>query len=171
MPQTVMWETVGSIPGLGRFPWRRERLPTPVFWPGEFHGLCCPQGHKELDMTERLSLIKLVKAHELLSPVSKDISCHQGDFPYSMKYFALSVTYLAPPVVYNRTEKPYLALVAGHLCTRTILFKYYLTSQQLHTGGAVSSFSRHRNSALKMFCNVSSVTQQSAKFNICYTAL
>ena len=28
-----------SIPGLGRFPWRRGRLPTPVFWPGEFHGL------------------------------------------------------------------------------------------------------------------------------------
>ena len=37
---------------LGKVPWRRERLPTPVFWPGEFHG---PQGHKELDMTERLS--------------------------------------------------------------------------------------------------------------------
>ena len=30
---------LGSIPGLGRFPWRRERLSTPVFWPGEFHGL------------------------------------------------------------------------------------------------------------------------------------
>ena len=28
----------GSSPGLERFPWRRERLPTPVFWPGEFHG-------------------------------------------------------------------------------------------------------------------------------------
>ena len=27
---------LGSIPGLGRFPWRRKRLPTPVFWPGEF---------------------------------------------------------------------------------------------------------------------------------------
>ena len=27
------------IPGLGRLPWRRERLPTPVFWPGEFHGV------------------------------------------------------------------------------------------------------------------------------------
>ena len=26
---------LGSIPGLRRFPWRRERLPTPVFWPGE----------------------------------------------------------------------------------------------------------------------------------------
>ena len=23
---------------VGRFPWRRERLPTPVFRPGEFHG-------------------------------------------------------------------------------------------------------------------------------------
>ena len=27
---------LGSIPGLGKIPWRRERLPTPVFWPGEF---------------------------------------------------------------------------------------------------------------------------------------
>ena len=29
---------LGSIPGLGRFPWRRERLHPPVFWPGESHG-------------------------------------------------------------------------------------------------------------------------------------
>ena len=28
----------GSIPGLGRFPWRREWQPTPVFLPGESHG-------------------------------------------------------------------------------------------------------------------------------------
>ena len=33
-----------------------SRLPTPVFWPGEFHGLYSPWGHKELDTTERLSL-------------------------------------------------------------------------------------------------------------------
>ena len=26
---------LGSIPGLGRFPWRRARQPTPVFLPGE----------------------------------------------------------------------------------------------------------------------------------------
>jgi len=37
-------------------PWRRERLPTPVFWPGEFHRLCSPQDHKESDTTEWLSL-------------------------------------------------------------------------------------------------------------------
>ena len=30
---------LGSIPGVGKIPWRRERLPTLVFWPGEFHGL------------------------------------------------------------------------------------------------------------------------------------
>ena len=24
---------------VGKIPWRKERLPTPVFWPGEFHGL------------------------------------------------------------------------------------------------------------------------------------
>ena len=39
-------------PWVGTIPWRKERLPTPVFWPGEFHGLCSPGGHKELDMTE-----------------------------------------------------------------------------------------------------------------------
>ena len=34
----AMWETwVGSLGW--EDPWRRERLPTPVFWPGEFHGL------------------------------------------------------------------------------------------------------------------------------------
>ena len=47
---------LGSIPGLGRFPWRREMLPTPVFWSGEFHGLNSPWGRRESDMTERLSL-------------------------------------------------------------------------------------------------------------------
>ena len=37
-------------------PWRKERLPTPVFWPGEYHGLYSPWGREESDTTERLSL-------------------------------------------------------------------------------------------------------------------
>ena len=41
---------------IGKIPWRRERLPTPVFWPGEFHGLNSPWGHKESDTTGWLSL-------------------------------------------------------------------------------------------------------------------
>ena len=42
-------------------PWRREWLPSPVFWPGEFHGQRSLPGYsqwgrKESDMTEWLSL-------------------------------------------------------------------------------------------------------------------
>jgi len=42
-------------------PWRRERLPTPVFWPGEFHGQRSLVGYspwscKELDTTEQQTL-------------------------------------------------------------------------------------------------------------------
>ena len=48
-------------PWFGRIPWRREWLPTLVYWPGEFHGQrslagYSPWGHKKLDPTERLSL-------------------------------------------------------------------------------------------------------------------
>ena len=32
-------ESTCNAGDLGLIPWRRERLPTPVFWPGEFHGL------------------------------------------------------------------------------------------------------------------------------------
>ena len=49
--QLVKW-----IPGfdlwVGKIPWRRERLPTAVFWPGECHGLYSLWGRKESDMTE-----------------------------------------------------------------------------------------------------------------------
>ena len=34
----------------------KGRLPPPVFWPGEFHGLYSPWGHRESDTTEGLSL-------------------------------------------------------------------------------------------------------------------
>ena len=46
----------GFDPWVGKIPWRREWLPTLVFWPGEFHGLYSPWGGKESDTTEQLSL-------------------------------------------------------------------------------------------------------------------
>ena len=69
----------GSIPGSGRstgegigyplqYSWaslvaqlvknlpEREKLPIPVFWPREFHGLYRRWGHKESDTTEQLPL-------------------------------------------------------------------------------------------------------------------
>ena len=33
-------------------PLGKGKATTPVFWPGEFHGLNCPWGHKESDTTE-----------------------------------------------------------------------------------------------------------------------
>ena len=54
--QVVKCRRPGFDPWVGKIPWRRERLPTPVFWPGEFHGLYSPWDHKESDTTERLSL-------------------------------------------------------------------------------------------------------------------
>ena len=32
-------------------PLEKGRVPTPVFWTGEFHGLCSPWGCKDSDMT------------------------------------------------------------------------------------------------------------------------
>ena len=52
---------IAGVRSLGQeVPLRREWQPTPVFLPGEFHGLRSlagynPWGHKELDMTERLT--------------------------------------------------------------------------------------------------------------------
>ena len=45
----------GFNPWVGKIPWRRKQLPTPL-WPGEFHGLYSSRGHKESDKTEQLSL-------------------------------------------------------------------------------------------------------------------
>ena len=47
----------GSIPGSGRFSWRRKWQLTPVFLPEKFHGQrslvgYSPWGHKESDMPE-----------------------------------------------------------------------------------------------------------------------
>ena len=46
---------LGFDPWVGKIRWRKKWLPTPVFWPGEFHGLYSPWGCKESDMTEQPS--------------------------------------------------------------------------------------------------------------------
>ena len=33
-------------PWVEKIPWRRRRLPTPLFWPTEFYGLYSPWGHR-----------------------------------------------------------------------------------------------------------------------------
>ena len=49
-------------PWVGKIPWRREWLPTLVFWPGEFHRLYIYiYSWKESDRTEQLSLSFLLQ--------------------------------------------------------------------------------------------------------------
>ena len=48
----AMQERPGFDHWVGTIPWRREWQPTPVFLPGEFHGLYSPWSRKELDTTD-----------------------------------------------------------------------------------------------------------------------
>ena len=67
----AIWEnSPGFDTWVGKIPWRRDRLTTPVFWPGEFHGLYSPWGHKELDMTKRLSLHLCILSLFVYRPLS-----------------------------------------------------------------------------------------------------
>ena len=38
----------GFSPWVEKIPWRKERVPTPVFWPGEFHGQRSLAGYKSM---------------------------------------------------------------------------------------------------------------------------
>ena len=77
----------GFDPWVGKIPWRREKLLTPVFWPGELHGLYSPWGCKESDMTEQLSLshkmiyqimLGILSIHSIL----KCLTCSDHPFPH-----------------------------------------------------------------------------------------
>ena len=78
LPLWLSWQRIrlqcrrpGFDPWVGKIPWRRKRLPTPLFWPGEFHGLYSPRGPKELDTTEQLSLSLFFS--------SKESACNAGE--------------------------------------------------------------------------------------------
>ena len=62
---------VGSIPGMGRFPWRRKWQPTPVFLPGKSHGQrslvdYSPWSCKQSDTTKWLSTHSLTTETQLI---------------------------------------------------------------------------------------------------------
>ena len=51
-------------------PLEKGQATTPVFWPGEIHGLSSPWGRKESDTTERLSLrFNILKAFQKFSRI------------------------------------------------------------------------------------------------------
>ena len=80
-------------PWVGKIPWRRERIPTPVCWPGEFHELYSPWGHKESDATEKLSTLPKV-----LSVVAKsNLAYFYGSLSIALRLVRQDVI----PIVYQ----------------------------------------------------------------------
>ena len=75
----------GFKPQFGKIPWRRERLPTPVFWPGELYGLYSSWVTKSqtwlnsthqasLSITNSRSLLKLMSIESVM-PFNHLILC------------------------------------------------------------------------------------------------
>ena len=69
---------------VGKIPWRRERLPTPVFWLGEFQGLYSPWGCKESDTTEQLS-VSLSYGFNAIQRICKMVLRNQVKLKYKFK--------------------------------------------------------------------------------------
>ena len=81
---------LGSIPGLGRFPWRRAWQPIPVFLPGKSPWTEEPgglqSGGPESDMTERLStacLVACVSEGSYLVPRDSRIESYRSEIRFS----------------------------------------------------------------------------------------
>ena len=122
-------------------PWRRERLPTPIFWSGEFHGLYSPWGCKESHMTMRFSLLAEITRPCLSRgcPCSWTLSCpviyyfhwfwaalppYFLGYPYLVSIISLQVSLLAPSTPMSGiTVLKYILLSKGsrntNLCLTT----------------------------------------------------
>ena len=76
----------GFDPWVGKIPQRRERLPTPIFWPGEFCGLYSPWGHKESDMTKQLPLSLRHKGFEVFTSSYVHVQPGNGESYYQLAF-------------------------------------------------------------------------------------
>ena len=101
-----------------------------VFWLGEFHGLCSPWAHKELDTTEQLSLLQ-----PTVSLFPKSVSlCFISSFvsfqiPHvrDIIYFSLSVLLLSRKCMFlgslsrhNKDLEPWTLKPSAHHSSRVL---------------------------------------------------
>ena len=108
----TIWETcVWSLDG--KIPWRRERLPTPVFWPREFHRLYSPWGRKESDTTEWHLLSHVMRRgwsqnenSDYVLPASTEVTTHASDSHRELKEINVFTVSLNLHLGLIWTEKP-----------------------------------------------------------------
>ena len=112
----AMWDT-----WVGKTPWRRERLPTPVFWPGAFHGLYSPWGRKESDTTERLSLHFYLFFSSLFIPLFLSPPCLTCPALLSLYLF------LSSKGLHERMYNTWLLTVFNQMCVMfvTMIGNFY----------------------------------------------
>ena len=89
----AMRETWGDLGW--KDPLEKGRLPTPVFLPGEVHGLYSLWGHKELDMTEQLSLSPQQRILAETAPPPLQITfLYYLHYSFSTLYKVIQVSFL-----------------------------------------------------------------------------
>ena len=96
------------VRSLGREdPWRRERLPIPVFWPGEFHGLVHGSqrvGHDRATFTS-LSLMVQFSSVQLLSCVQLFVTpwtaAHQASLSITNSQSLLKLVFIQSVMPFN----------------------------------------------------------------------
>ena len=99
----------GFDPWVRKIPRRRQRLPTPGFWPGECHRLCGPWGCEEPDTTEQLHSTSLFG--KVVIPVPSDTSSTQMTlrwiFPDTLKHCLYwdNVKLRGPPAGYDSESR------------------------------------------------------------------
>ena len=119
LPLWLSWERIclqcgrpGSDPWVGKIPWRRERLPPPAFWPGEFHGLYSPWVAKCWTQLSNLHFT-FSRVNNTLSPFSQSLYSneHQPNiFPESVSCSVVSDSWWPPGLQSTRLLCPWNSL-------------------------------------------------------------
>ena len=117
-----------DLPWLGKSPWRRERLPTPLFWPGELYGLYSPWCHKESDTTEWFTLSFISSLKVWASLVAQLLKNPYGFIPELGRCPGEGKGY---PLQHSGLENSMDSMVHGITKSQTWLSNFHVTSRNM----------------------------------------
>ena len=143
----AMWET-GFGPWIGKIPWRREQLPSPVFWPGEFHGLVSQRvRYHWVTFTYHKQCVYSPESHPCWSPHSPWI------FSLLLSCYSLSSgTYSVLPL--DKRVLPWLVYFGDSFICKHAQYKWMevypstFVIQDQHRYSGISFSTQHRYSVI-----------------------